>query len=274
MNLSSVASPVYETTVPGDAGAEDPSLETALTAVEMRLAVAMRSAAALARELRSAKDAARVGHCRGLTDAISRASSGVDALVGKVQALRASWSFDPTAYLGEGHFSAEVKAAASSVGIRTELFGERLVAFPSVIRVRPELAAVEIDGRRETGLRAANIIAALGTSRKRVTRFRAEPFLEALESAYLRLSPERMEGRIVRLTDIWQLFTLLPGSASEYSPAEFGRDLNLLDESGLSITRAGRRLAFAASSGSRVDSTFTGIDRNGRPHLYWGVSFS
>jgi hypothetical protein len=234
----------------------------------------MRATAAVTKELRCAKDAARVGHCRVLSDAISRASCEVDALVQEAGALRAAWSFDPRAYLNEGGFSAEVTAVASAAGIRIEEFGERLVAFPSVIRVCPDLAAVEIDGRRETGLRPANIVAAVGASRKRARQFRAEAFLEALEIAYLRLSPDPPDGRIVRLVEIWELFTLLPGSAREYSQAEFARDLNLLDESGVTMTRAGHRIAFAASSGTRGDASLTGIDRNGRPHLYWGVSFS
>jgi len=234
----------------------------------------VRAAAALTKELRSARDAARVGHCRGLADAISRASSEVDSLVTEVETLRATWAFDARAYLNDGGFTAEVTAAASAAGIRIEPLGERLVAFPSVIRVCPDLVAVEIDGRRETGLRPANIVAALGVSRKRARQFRADAFLEALETAYLRLSPDPPDGRILRLADVWELLTLLPGRAREYSQAEFARDLNLLDESGVTVSRAGRRMTFAGSSGTRGDASLTGIDRNGRPHLYWGVSFS
>ena len=170
-----------------------------------------------------------------------------------------------------GSFAAEVTAAASSAGIRIEPSGERLVAFPSIIRVHPDQGAVEIDGRRETGIRPTNIVAALTSSQKRASRFSAETFLAAVESAYLRLAPGPADGRIVRLAQIWELFTLRPGSAGDYSLAEFD-DLNLLDESGLTVTRAGRRLIFAASSGGRDDSTLTGIDRNGRPHIYWGVA--
>ncbi len=274
VNVSSVVSPVAGATAVAKGGAEGASLEGALAALEARLAALMPAATALVKDLRAAKDAARVGHCRLVAEAIGRASSRVDGVLGEVRSLGQSWSFDVSTYLGEGSFTAEITAAAAAAGIGIEPRGERLVAFPTVIRVRPDLAAVEIDGRRETGLRPANIVAVLAACQKRASHFRAETFLEALETAYLRLMPGLADGRIIRLAEIWQLFTLLPGSAGEYSIVEFGRDLNLLDESGLTLTRAGRQIAFAASSGTRDNATVVGIDRNGRPHHYWGVSFS
>ena len=274
VNPLPVAPPTDPPAVAAPTATRETSLEGALAAIEMHVAAALRVAAAVTKDLRSARDAGRVGHCRGLTEAIGRACSDADSLAREVETLRASWTFDAASYLRLGSFAAEVTAAASSAGIRIEPSGERLVAFPSIMRVHPDQGAVEIDGRRETGIRPTNIVAALTSSRKRASRFSAETFLAALESAYLRLAPGPADGRIVRLAQIWELFTLRPGSAGDYSLAEFGRDLNLLDESGLTVTRAGRRLIFAASSGGRDDSTLTGIDRNGRIHIYWGVAFS
>ncbi len=244
-------------------------------AVETRLARTLRQTTTLTRLLREARDAARTGNCRVLEAAIEKTSDSSKSLVADLDSLRAEWSLDLMEYLRLGYFAAEVTAAASSVGIRLEPRGDRLVSYPTVLRMRPDLSAVEIDGRRESGLRASNIIAALDASRKRAGRFQAAPFLEALEAAYLRLTVGAPgAGPVVRLGALWDLFTLLPGSERDYSKAEFGRDLNLLDESGLTVTRAGRTLLFAASSGPRVDEVLTAIGRDGQVHLYWGVSFS
>jgi hypothetical protein len=143
------------------------------------------------------------------------------------------------------------------------------------VRVHPDLAAVDIDGRRDYGIRPSRIVSALVAARDKATRFRAPPFLDAIEAAYLHLT-SRSAGRtpVVRLVDIWELLTLRPGSGCEYSKAEFGRDLNLLDESGVTLTAAGRTIRFSASSGTRTDAALSTVGRDGRPHIYWGVSFS
>ena len=91
---------------------------------------------------------------------------------------------------------------------------------------------------------------ALRSARERASRFRAAAFLDALEAAYLCLSrPVPGPGRVVRLVDIWELLPLRPGTGNDYSKVEFGRDLSLLDESGVTVTRAGRTIRFSASSG-------------------------
>jgi len=58
------------------------------------------------------------------------------------------------------------------------------------------------------------------------SRFGASAFLDAIESAYRCLTNANPgPTRVVRLVDVWELLTLRPGSRSEYSKAEFGRDL-------------------------------------------------
>jgi hypothetical protein len=70
------------------------------------------------------------------------------------------------------------------------------------------------------------------------------------------------------------VITLLPGSAREYSRPEFARDLYLLDQSGVTTTKAGRTLRWHASSGTRGAGILTTVARSGQQQRYWGVSFS
>lgn len=184
-------------------------------------------------------------------------------------------ALDAATYLAEGRFTTEITALAATRDLCVERIGDRVVCYPSVLRVDPELTAVEIDGRREYGIRPSRIVATLEAARSRASRFRAAPFFDAVEAAYLHLT-KMSTGRapIVRLIDIWDLLTLRPGTSSEYSKAEFARDLNLLDESGVTVGAAGRTIHFSASSGTRTDAAFSTVGRDGRPHIYWGVSFS
>jgi hypothetical protein len=250
-------------------------LEPALAAAEARLDRALQDANVVNKRLREARDAARSGNCKALNGAIDSATSGTKDLIGVVDALRSEWSLDVTEYLSGGHFAAEVTAVASSAGIRVLSEGDRLISYPTVVRVRPELSSVEIDGHRHAGLRPSGIVAALQRARTRAGYFQASPFLEALEAAYLTSTMGGPPvGQVVRLVTLWDLFTLRPGSERDYSKAEFGRDLNLLDESGLTVTRACRTMAFAASSGPRIDGGITAVGRDGEMHIYWGVAFS
>ena len=47
-------------------------------------------------------------------------------------------------------------------------------------------------------------------------------------------------GATVKLSDVYTVLTVLPGSARDYSRQELARDLYLLDQSGITKTRDGR----------------------------------
>ena len=70
------------------------------------------------------------------------------------------------------------------------------------------------------------------------------------------------------------MLTLLPGQSRDYSKAEFARDLYLLDQSGQNVVgSSGRRLRWAASSGTRGSGVLTTVARSGQQQRYWGIAF-
>jgi len=153
---------------------------------------------------------------------------------------------------------------------------ERLLCYPSLIKVLPGEAAVEIDRRREKRLRPSVLVGLLATTQARPPRFRPKPFLESLESGYnlVRSQGRQRDAAVVRLVDVWGVLTLLPGQQRDYTRAEFARDLYLLDSSGVATAKSGRVLRWHASSGTRGSGTLATVAQTGQRQLYWGISFT
>ena len=80
---------------------------------------------------------------------------------------------------------------------------------------------------------------------------------------------------IVQLVEIYNLLTLLPGQAKEYSRQEFARDLYLLDQSGVTTVRTGAVVSLHAARGNEAASkVFPIITKDGQAKTYYGISFT
>jgi hypothetical protein len=250
--------------------------ESALSVAEGGAEAALKSASGLSRELRKAKAAAASGQVRELRRALDAAVGLADELSVTVKEVRVSFDVDEIAYLGSGEYAKELLALAAERGLAMFEEDDRLLCYPSIVRVVPGDSVVEIDRRRERRLRPSVLIRLLSAAQQRPPRFRAEQFLETLASGY-ELVVARMGKKsdaVVRLTDIWSVLTLLPGQGKEYTRPEFARDLYLLDQSGTRLTKAGRALRWHASSGTRTAGVLTTVARTGQQQRYWGVSFT
>jgi hypothetical protein len=251
-------------------------LEEALGLVEADVEAALKAVAALTRELKKAKAAAAGGSVRDLRRSLDAAG---DLVAGAAEAVSTvqGWDFDAGEYLASGAWVKEVIAVAAERGLKVTESDERLVCYPSLVKVLPADAAIEIDRRRDRRLRPSVVVDALSALQSRPVRGRPEPFLEALEDAYgwvVERGGERSWGAVVRLADVWGVLTLLPGSSREYTKPEFARDLYLLDQSAKTVTKAGRTLQFSGSTGTKTAGVLTTVAADGRPVSYWGVRFS
>lgn len=250
-------------------------VEAALEATEDSVDSALVALVALTRDLKKAKTAAARGQVRDLRRALDATLGRVEQAAALATEAANGFDFDFRAHLADGGYAAELLAAAAEQDVSMFEADGQLLCYPSLVKVVPSDAAVEVDRRRERRLRPSVLVALLGAAQARPPRFRPEPFLESLAAGYdlVRSRDGARAGSVVRLVDIWGVLTLLPGSQRDYARPEFARDLYLLDSSGVAATKSGRTAGWHASTGTRGAGTLTTVARSGQQQLYWGISF-
>lgn len=256
------------------------SLEQALAKTETDADAACKAATAALRTLKKFRAAAQIGNLRELQKAIDTAGQAIADLEQQFAKAKTGWRFDEDAYLSNGAFVSEVLDAAAQAGVHIYERDDRLYCYPSLIRVLPNDRAVVIDKTRERRLRPSVLVRHLQELQNKPVRFRSEAFLESLYDAYstavkTRGKDRRVTSAIVPLVEIYNLLTLLPGQAKEYSRQEFARDLYLLDQSGVMTVRNGAAVSFHAARGNEPASKVIPIvTKEGQAKTYYGISFT
>lgn len=253
----------------------DGVLESTLASVEAAAGRALAAAAVVTRDLKKVRAGAAAGQLRDLRRALDATATSVRDLTSATESLRGAYDVDEAVHLGEGGYLKELADAVREAELAVLEEEDRLLVYPSIVRLVAADAAVEVDKVRVRALRPSVLVERLRAAQTRPPRFRPEPFLASLSTAYdLMLARDgKPAGAVVRLLDVHKVLTPLPGQSREYSRQEFARDLYLLDQSG--VTSAGdRRLRFAASTGSKGAGVLTTVARTGQPQRYWGVSFA
>jgi len=253
--------------------AEQQSLERALARTEADTDAALKAAAALTSQLKRAKKASQSGALRDLERALETAEDLSGALRDSVRTARSGWRFDDRGHLESGAFIREVLGKARAAGVAVVELDEGLVSYPSLVRILPADAAIEIDRKRERSIRPSVVVEKLRAAQARPPRFRAEQFLETLLRAYRLVVAEngRGVGSAARVVDVHRVLTLLPGAS--YTKQEFARDLYLLDESGVTRTREGLTLSLAAATGTKGGTSLTAVTKSGDVKPYYAIGF-
>lgn len=250
-------------------------LEAALERTEAEADSALRAAASVVRELKKAKTSARGGTLKELQRSLDASEELAGTLVDSVRSLRSGWRFDEREHLESGAYLRELVEVARARGLSLLEQDGRLVSYPSLLRVLPADAAIEIDRKRDRRLRPSFVAEHLRALRARPVRFRAEQFLESLYRAYQLALADRGKapGSVVPLTGIYAIFTMLPGQSKEYSRPEFVRDVYLLDRSLVDRTRDGAVVSFPAATGTKGSGALVAVTQDGSTRAYYGVSF-
>jgi hypothetical protein len=255
-------------------------LEDALARTEADAEDVLKAAAAVTKSLKRFRAAAHVGNLRELRPAIDAAERALAELGEQLEQARVGWDFDEETYFANGLFPREVLDTAERKGVRIFEQDERLYCYPSLIRVLPGDRSVMIDKARERRVRPSVLVEQLRELQRRPARFKPEAFLESLFSAYASIVAKYgknalRERRVERLGEVYELLTLLPGQSREYPKQEFGRDVYLLDRSGVTTTRKGFLVSFPASTGTRsAAGTIRVITERGQEKVYYGISFA
>jgi hypothetical protein len=245
-----------------------------LAAAEAEAADALSTAGRVQRELKRARQAASSGQVRDLRRALTSAGQIADELRAAVATVRDSYHLDETSELASGAYAKELLAAAAEAGVAMFEEDDQLLCYPSIVRVLPGDQAIEIDRKRVRGLRPSAVVARLERAQRAGAKFKSTPFLASLAKAYdlVCAGQGKAPGSVVRLLDVYNVLTLLPGQTREYTKPEFARDLYLLDQS-QHTEHGGRRLRWAASSGTRQSGVLSTVAKSGQQQRYWGIAF-
>ena len=254
------------------------SLEQALTKTETDAEVTLKAADAVVRSLRRFRAAARVGNFRELRSSMEAVEKGMAALRQQFANAKEGWTFDEESYFARGLYSQEIISAGKQAGVSIFERDDRLYCYPVLIRISSSDKAVFVDKKRENRIRPSVLVTRLKELQRKPPLFRPEAFLESLYRAYSKAVAMRGKellqmAPVIPLVDIYELLTLLPGQAKEYTKQEFVRDIYLLHRSGVAITRSGAKVAFPYT-GRAPSKTLTIIDQAGEVKRYYGIMFT
>lgn len=254
----------------------DQSLERALDAIERDADAAVRATAALHTEAKRLKAAAASGQLRALRQTLDAMERLADQAAATARDVRERWDFDEQAHFATGAFTKEVLAAAREQGLDAFESEDRILSYPAIVALSASDNSVVIDKRKDRRVRPSVLVRTLKALQDRPPKFRADAFLEALSTAYDLVAASRglHPGSTVKLSDIYNALTVLPGSAREYSRQELARDLYLLDQSGITTTKDGRDLQLPASALTRGGGVLRTVTRSGQEKVYAGISFA
>jgi len=255
-------------------------LEKALAKTEADADAALKAATAAVGALKKFRAAVRLGNLRELRKTIEAADKATTIFRQQFVNAKESWDFDEDAYLSSSDFYKELLETARQKAVNIFEQDERLYCYPLLIRLLPGERSVLVDKAKERRLRPSVLVAHLKELQNKPVRFKAEAFLECLFSAYTHLVAARGKdllgtGPVVKLREVYRLLTLLPEQSKEYSLPEFGRDIYLLDQKGITRTNGGQVVSFPASTGTRVSGAMiTVITQDGREKNYYGICFT
>ena len=111
-------------------------LEAALAATQQTVETAARSAGAATRELKKARSSSVTGQVRELRKALDAAVTAADELAVAARTAQQSFDVDDVAYLSCGGYAKELLAAAAAQGVAMFEEDDRLLCYPSLLRVR------------------------------------------------------------------------------------------------------------------------------------------
>ncbi|MDT4957159.1 MAG: hypothetical protein QOD31_958, partial [Pseudonocardiales bacterium] len=126
--------------------------ETALAQAESDATSAAATANLVLRELKRATQAAASGQARELRRALDTAAEVVRDLQQAIDSAREGYDVDESDLLASGSYAKELLAAAADAGVAMFEEDDRLLCYPSIVRLLPADVAIEIDRKRVRGL--------------------------------------------------------------------------------------------------------------------------
>jgi hypothetical protein len=257
------------------------SIEQSLAKTEADAEATLTAANKVVSAIKKFRDAAKKGNLREIPKMMETAEQTIAALRQQFANAKEGWDFDEETYISSGDFRAELIEAARQAGVKIFERDGMIYCYPFLIRIKPQERNILIDKIKERRLRPSFLARHLRELQNKPVRFKSQDFLECLFKAYSRMLSQQkgealINGKLVKLLDIYQLLTLLPGQSREYTKEEFARDIYLLDKSGISKTNNGFALSLIppATAGKTLGKSLKVITEGGQEKSYYGISFT
>lgn len=254
------------------------SLEEHILRLDAVADEAEKAAKAVLGRIRGLRKRIGTGEITQLAPLIDQAAGQLEPLAAALQSTRDSLDFDLPAALTDGRYLAELKAAAAAEGVVLTERDGRLTAFPVLLRLLPQQAALRLGGKIERRLRPALVAREL-RRRQATGSFNAGGFLNQLFRAYAWAAPHvdarwtpttAGAGPVVALGDLLEIMQV----GGDVAPEAFAVDLLRLDRTPDTRTRQGHAFALPASTGTKGRGRISVYDEAGVEHVYFGIRFS
>ncbi len=246
------------------------TLEHSLSSLQTQIEASLDKANALTKRLKRLRASAQAGDLRDIDKSLPEVRDLAAAV--KEQSETLEFGFDDKDYFPDVFLSDLVEASREQ-GMTVFAQDGKLYCYPLLLRVKTADRAVQIGKKMERGVRPSALAAKLRVLQARPARFKPADFLNLLYRAY-RHCASADESAVLTLSEIYDVLTLMPGAAKEYTRDDFARDLYLVDKSGVSRMDNGMVFRFAASTGTRnAAATFLCIAEDGSEKRYYGISF-
>jgi hypothetical protein len=255
-------------------------LEEALIKTELATDAALKAANATLNSLKNLRKSIRTGNLKDIKKNNDSIDQAIQLLVEKFSATKESWAFDEDEYFSGREFLDEIQEFSQELGINLYELDNRLFCYPCIIRLLAGDRAVAIDKTREKRIRPSFLVEHLKSLQNKPVKFKSEAFLESLHDAYVICIQKKDKslmdcGLDIPLIDIYNLFTLLPGQSKEYSKQEFARDIYLLDQSNIMVTKNGLKMKLEGSTLSKSPGKcLTIVTKSGQEKKYGTIAFS
>lgn len=166
----------------------------------------------------------------------------------------------------------EVESLAGTTGLDGVRATEgRLFSYPYVFEKRR--SALSFGTKSLKGVRPSFVASQLSLLRTKATQRNGSRLLEAVERVYDVLIRSQSTA-FVRLDDLYNVLTSLPGSERELSLIDLTCTLAELIDEGAATTKSRRRLELpSASTSGRSGNAIRVIGRDGRERLYQSIRF-
>jgi hypothetical protein len=245
-------------------------LETSLASFQSQVESTLSQADTLSKRLKKLKAAAQSGDLREIDKTLADLKE-LSATV-QQQATALTFDFDDTGYFPEGLLN-ELLEASRARGLNAFAQDGKLYCYPLLVRIRAAERSVQIGKKTERTIRPSALAEKLSKLQSKPARFQSSAFLNLLYRAWKHCAAKN-ESPVLTLAEIYDVLTLMPGAAKEYTRDDFARDLYMLDRSGVTELDSGTEFSFSAATGTRnAANTFICIAEDGAEKRYYGIAF-